>query len=106
MKYSPAGTEVKIALDRDAERYAIHVSDSGSGMTPEESRRIFDRFYRTGEAERSGTPGFGLGLAIAREIARHHGGDLSLDTRPGAGSRFTISLPAGAAARQPGPAAR
>ena len=63
------------------------------GMTAEESRRIFDRFYRTEAAETSANPGFGLGLAIAREIASHHGGELRVESKPGAGSRFTICLP-------------
>jgi signal transduction histidine kinase len=106
VKYSPAGTEVKLLLERDEEHVAVHVTDQGPGMNAEQSRKLFDRFYRTEEAERSGVPGFGLGLAIAREIARHHGGDLSLDTRPGEGSRFTISLPARAPAGRPKQTAR
>lgn len=93
VKYSPAGSSVRLALECDAGRARIHVSDSGAGMAPEESRKIFDRFYRTESAKRSDAPGFGLGLAIAREIARLHGGDLELETKPGSGSRFTISLP-------------
>jgi signal transduction histidine kinase len=101
VKYSPAGTEVKLLLERDEEHVAVHVTDRGPGMNADESRKLFNRFYRTEEAERSGVPGFGLGLAIAREIARHHGGELSLDTRPGEGSRFTISLPARAPAGRP-----
>ena len=106
VKYSPAGTEVKLLLERDEEHVAVHVTDQGPGMNAEESRKLFDRFYRTEEAERSGVPGFGLGLAIAREIARHHGGDLSLDTRPGEGSRFTISFPARTPAGRPKQTAR
>ena len=100
VKYSPAGTSVKLALEREGDRVQIHVSDSGAGLTRAESRRIFDRFHRTESAERSDAPGFGLGLAIAREIARHHGGDLRVETKPGSGSRFTISLPIGASADQ------
>jgi len=99
VKYSPAGTSVRLTLECDRGRTRIHVSDSGSGLTAEESRKIFDRFYRTESAKRSEAPGFGLGLAVAREIARHHGGDLELKSKPGSGSRFTISLPAGAPAR-------
>ena len=106
VKYSPAGTEVKLMLERDDEHVAIHVTDRGPGMNAEESRKLFDRFYRTEEAERSGVSGFGLGLAIAREIARHHGGELSLDSRPGEGSRFTISIPARAPAERPKQTAR
>jgi len=97
VKYSPPGTSVRLALERVGRQVQIHVSDSGSGMTAQESRRVFDRFFRTESARRSEAPGFGLGLAIAREIARHHGGDLTLQTKQGVGSRFTISLPAGVA---------
>ncbi|OFV90706.1 MAG: hypothetical protein A3H28_11350 [Acidobacteria bacterium RIFCSPLOWO2_02_FULL_61_28] len=100
VKYSPTGTSVTLALERDGDRALLHVSDTGPGMTAEESRRIFDRFYRTESARSSDAPGFGLGLAIAREIACHHGGDLRVESRPGEGSRFTISLPARAAAKR------
>jgi two-component system sensor histidine kinase ResE len=93
VKYSPAGTTVRIAWERDEQNAQIHVSDTGPGMTPEQTRRIFDRFYRTDSAKDSQNPGFGLGLAIAREIARHHGGDIRVESKPGAGSRFTVLLP-------------
>lgn len=93
VKYSPAGTSVTLALERDGDHVLLHVSDQGPGMTVEESRRVFDRFYRTEAAQASDNPGFGLGLAIAREIASHHGGDLRVESKPGVGSRFTISLP-------------
>ena len=101
VKYSPPGTAVTLALERERGQVHIHVSDNGPGMTAEETRRIFDRFYRTDDARRSEAPGFGLGLAIAREIACHHGGDLRVESKPGAGSRFTLTLPATASARQP-----
>ncbi|MEE8176696.1 MAG: ATP-binding protein, partial [Acidobacteriota bacterium] len=94
VKYSPAGSSVRFSLERQTSRVAVHISDNGPGMTQEESSRVFGRFFRTEAAENSATSGFGLGLAIAREIARHHGGDLMLETKPGAGSRFSIFLPA------------
>jgi signal transduction histidine kinase len=93
VKYSPAGTEVKVSCEPSGQNAAIQVADCGPGMAVEESRRVFDRFYRTDSAERSENPGFGLGLAIAREIARHHGGDIRIETQPGSGSCFTILLP-------------
>lgn len=106
VKYSPSGTSVTLALERDGDQVLLHVSDNGLGMTAEESRRIFDRFYRTDSAQASDAPGFGLGLAIAREIACHHGGDLRVESKPGAGSRFTLALPAGVSAKQPRQPAR
>jgi signal transduction histidine kinase len=93
VKYSPAGTSVTLSLERQDDQAFVHVADQGPGMTAEESRRIFDRFYRTESAETSANPGFGLGLAIAREIASHHGGELRVESKPGAGSRFTLCLP-------------
>jgi len=98
VKYSPSGTSVRVALESSGDRVQIHIADSGPGMSEQESRRIFERFYRTESARQSDAPGFGLGLAIAREIAVHHGGEMQLATRPGSGSRFTISLPAAAPA--------
>ena len=102
IKYSPAGTVVTLSLEASGEQAQVHVADSGAGLTPEEAKRIFDPFYRTEAAARSGAPGFGLGLALAREIAQQHGGDLALVTQPGAGSRFTICLPVVAPAGQRG----
>ena len=101
VKYSPSGSEVRVSWESDGNNAGIHVADSGPGMAPEESRRIFDRFYRTDSAERSDNPGFGLGLAIAREIARHHGGDVRVESQPGSGSRFTILLPLMTSAEKP-----
>jgi signal transduction histidine kinase len=93
VKYSPTGTTVRIAWEREGQDAQIHVSDTGPGMTPEQTRRIFERFYRTDSAKDSENPGFGLGLAIAREIALHHGGDIRVESKPGVGTRFTVSIP-------------
>ncbi|MBI3895750.1 MAG: CHASE2 domain-containing protein [Acidobacteria bacterium] len=93
VKYCPSGSSVKLVLERHGKQMQVHVIDNGPGLTPEERRRIFDRFYRTEAAERSDVPGFGLGLSIAREIALHHGGELQVESTPGVGSRFTICLP-------------
>ena len=101
VKYSPAGTPVRVSWECDGQNAGIHIDDSGPGMAPEETRRVFDRFYRTDSAERSDNPGFGLGLAIAREIAVHHGGDIRVESQPGRGSRFTILLPLTTSAENP-----
>ena len=98
VKYSPSGTEVRVSWERNGETAGIHVADSGPGMAPEEARRVFERFYRTDSVEKSDNPGFGLGLAIAREIAMHHGGEIRVESQPGVGSRFSILLPIHASA--------
>jgi two-component system OmpR family sensor kinase len=68
------------------------VADSGSGIAPEEQTRIFERFVRGGDRRRR-SEGAGLGLAIVRAVAEAHGGRVAVASRPGAGSRFTITLP-------------
>jgi hypothetical protein len=71
----------------------IEVRDTGVGIDPAELPRIFDRFYRgTGANEARGS-GSGLGLAIVRSIVDMHGGSVSVESRPGAGSRFVVTLP-------------
>ena len=67
-----------------------HVTDQGPGIDPADQQRIFERFERV----KGGEGGTGLGLAIARRLAHSMGGDILLDSAPGQGSRFTLSLPA------------
>ncbi len=93
IKYSPSGTRVRITWDETSGRARIEVADSGPGMEQADASRVFDRFFRTSSAQQSGTPGFGLGLAIAREITHHHGGEVQVESTPGAGTRFILLLP-------------
>lgn len=84
-------------VDEEGEWTCIAVSDNGIGIAPEEQQRIFERFYRVDYARSRQTGGTGLGLPIVREIAEGHGGDVSVWSRPGSGSTFTLRLPATAA---------
>ncbi len=79
------------ALDRGEAR--LWVADSGPGIAPADRERIFDRFHRAGNGHRR-SDGAGLGLAIVRAIAEAHGGRVELDSREGAGSTFTLVIPA------------
>jgi heavy metal sensor kinase len=89
--YAPAGSRVQVDLEaRDGEA-RVRVSDQGPGIAAEEIGGIFERFRR-GEAAR-GTAGLGLGLALAREFARAHGGEITVSSAPGRGSCFTVRLP-------------
>lgn len=81
---------VQVAVRRVGAAARISVADGGQGIGAEEQKRIFERFERLG-AERRGS--YGLGLWIAREIARLHGGDLTVQSIPGDGSTFTVTLP-------------
>jgi signal transduction histidine kinase len=95
VRYAPAQSVVRVALDRTGARYAISVSDDGPGIPAETQGRIFERFYRVDTARTHGGPGgAGLGLALARWIARAHGGDVTLATSSRLGSTFVITLPA------------
>jgi signal transduction histidine kinase len=76
---------------------AISVADEGIGIAPEEQGKVFEKFYRAGRSETQGRRGSGVGLALVRHIAEAHGGRASVESALGAGSRFTIWLPAGAA---------
>jgi two-component system sensor histidine kinase MtrB len=84
--FEHGGTRVTVRIE-DGE---IEVADDGPGIAPEHLPHLFERFYKA-DASRSGS-GTGLGLAIARENARLLGGDLTVESRPGEGSRFTIHL--------------
>lgn len=88
-RHAPADSVLRIETGSEAQTVWIAVQDQGLGMTDEEITRAFDRFWR-GEASRS-TNGHGLGLPIARAIARHHGGDVILENR--GGLRATVRLP-------------
>jgi len=92
IRHTAAGGDVEIWWTADQHRLEIVVRDTGSGIAPDHLPRVFDRFWR-GDNVRSADGGSGLGLAIARALARRHGGDLSVASKPGAGSTFTLSLP-------------
>jgi heavy metal sensor kinase len=96
IKYTPAGGRVVIRVQREKEDFVVEVEDSGPGVPAESRERIFDRFYRARPAGRSGArpAGAGLGLAIARWVARAHGGALRLARSDDSGSVFRISIPA------------
>jgi signal transduction histidine kinase len=90
IRLSPQGGEIKIEL-RNGDHASLSVCDRGPGVPSEERELIFERFMRGREA--GGRAGFGLGLAIGRELARRMGGDLFLEESDGPGARFTLRLP-------------
>jgi two-component system sensor histidine kinase SenX3 len=72
----------------------VSVADQGIGMTKDEVKRLFQKFYRTERAEKSGVQGTGIGLSIVKEIVTLHGGSITVESAPEQGSTFTVSLPA------------
>lgn len=90
--YTDEGGTITLRLEGDARAATITVADTGRGMTPEDVRRIFDRFYR-GAADERKNPGTGLGLAIVKSLVDLHGGSIDVQSELGRGTTFTISLP-------------
>ena len=93
IRYTPAGGDVVLILDRIPYYALIHVQDTGIGIALEEQTRIFDRFYRVSSDRSLATGGSGLGLSIAQAIAQAHRGIISLQSELGTGSTFTVRLP-------------
>jgi signal transduction histidine kinase len=91
LRHSPEGGAVTVEL-RNGSQASLSVTDHGPGVSPEEQELIFERFKRGRET--AGQAGFGLGLAIGRELATRMGGELSLVPHDGPGARFTLRLPA------------
>ncbi|MFA9476845.1 sensor histidine kinase [Phycisphaerales bacterium AB-hyl4] len=94
IKYTPEGGRVNVSVVAEEEKLGVEVTDSGMGIAPEDQLRIFDRFYRAKDKRIAGITGSGLGLALAREVARLHGGDIDVDSQIDQGSTFTLTLPA------------
>ncbi len=93
IRYSPEGSQVRIELAQVGDQARVTVADNGPGLTPEQQAVIFGKFERLG---RSGDGGSGLGLYISRRIARAMGGDLTVESTLGEGTRFTLELPGAA----------
>jgi signal transduction histidine kinase len=93
-RYTPHGGQVAVALERHSADAVISVTDTGIGIAPEDLPHVFDRFYRADAARSRVVEGSGLGLAIASWIVRAHGGTIGVASQVGAGSQFTVHLPA------------
>lgn len=92
LKFTPAGGRVQLQLGADAGWAFVRVADTGPGIPPEEQERVFDRFYQGATAAASGR-GAGLGLAIVAGVARRHGGRAKVESTPGQGATFEITIP-------------
>jgi signal transduction histidine kinase len=93
IKYSGARKALRLDARLADGHLALSVADEGIGIPREEQARIFEKFYRAGRSETQGRRGSGVGLALVRHVAEAHGGRVTVDSRPGAGSRFTLWLP-------------
>lgn len=90
VKYTLPGGAVTVRARQDGPCVEFDVEDTGIGMTPAEQSKLFTNFYRTEHVRRAAIPGTGLGLAISRSLVRAHGGDITVESRAGEGSRFTV----------------
>jgi two-component system sensor histidine kinase BaeS len=92
VKFTPAGGKVTTVVKFMGEQLIVQVADTGPGIPLEEQNKIFQPFYRGAHGRRI-VQGMGLGLSIAHEIVTAHGGEIGLQSTPGTGSRFTMSMP-------------
>lgn len=93
LSHTPGGGEVRLTLRCEAGKIAIEVRDSGEGIAPEDLPHLFDRFYRADKQRAAGAGRVGLGLTIAKSIVELHGGAIGVDSVPGKGASFTLTLP-------------
>jgi PAS domain S-box-containing protein len=103
IKYSPAEGVIEVRLAQEHDQARLSVRDSGIGIAPDKVPRLFQRFYRVDSNDRR-HGGLGLGLHIANDLVRLHGGTISVDSTPGVGSLFTVSLPLAGPRPVPAPA--
>jgi heavy metal sensor kinase len=94
VKYTQEGGRVTVRVRREGSEAVIEVADNGPGIAAQHLPHIFDKFYRVREGEKTAGRGVGLGLAFVEWIARAHGGRVSVESEPGKGSTFRVSLPA------------
>ena len=92
LRYAPEKSTVHVSLDKQAKGCVLAVIDHGPGIPDSEKKKVFDRFYR-GSQSRSDPNHFGLGLAVAQELAAIHGGTLWLSDTPGGGATFKVFFP-------------
>jgi len=94
LKYTHAG-EIRLVLDGSPEAVELSVSDTGIGIPAESQPQLFDRFYRVPGAHGRTHEGSGIGLSLVSELVKQHGGRIGVQSAPGQGSRFTVTIPTG-----------
>jgi signal transduction histidine kinase len=93
VKYSNKDPEINIEGSKDSDKIYIKVADNGIGIDRSEQKHIFDKFYRVSSGNIHKIKGLGLGLYYVKRIAESHGGDVTVTSKPGKGSIFTVTLP-------------
>ena len=94
IKYTPEGGNVTVRWQCDEKGMCcVEVQDTGIGIKPEDQKRVFERFYRVDKARSRELGGTGLGLSIVKHLAQSFGGNVGVNSEPGKGSTFSITLP-------------
>lgn len=101
LKYSSDEKFLGVKLYRDSDMVKLEVADRGIGIARRDQTKIFEKFYRAGDPLVHNTKGSGLGLSLVRHITQAHGGDIAVESTPGRGSRFILSLPLQSGLHQP-----
>ena len=96
LAHTPAGGEIGVSARRDGGFVSVAVRDTGEGISPDDLPHVFDRFYRADRSRARQTGGYGLGLAIVRQLVVSHGGTITVESRVGQGSTFTFTAPVAA----------
>jgi two-component system phosphate regulon sensor histidine kinase PhoR len=93
VKYSDKESVIKIEGFTEDKNICIRVADNGIGISKTDQRHIFDKFYRASSGNIHKYKGLGLGLYYVKKIAEAHGGDVTVNSKPGKGSIFTVKIP-------------
>ena len=93
IRYTPEGGKVVIKLEQKADSVIVSLSDTGIGISDEDQKHIFQRFYKADKARTRNKSGSGLGLAIVRKIVTIHQGEITVQSKPGEGATFVVTLP-------------
>lgn len=93
LKYNDKAPEITIRTDNETEYFVLSIQDNGIGISIEEQKRIFEKFYRVSQGDLHQVKGFGLGLSYVKQIVEAHGGKISVRSKPGKGTGFKISIP-------------
>jgi signal transduction histidine kinase len=93
VKFTPDGGRIAVCARKDTTQGEISVQDTGIGIAPEDQAAVFEEFRQVGRDRLKKAEGTGLGLALTRRFVELHGGEIRLESTPGKGSTFTVSLP-------------
>lgn len=101
LKYTPTGGQVRVRIEEAGGHLTVAVIDNGIGINKDEQEMVFEKFYRAKDRRIANITGSGIGLALARQVARLHGGDITCDSQIDKGSTFTLSVPLTAEVAEP-----